>query len=99
MMSFQVGRAAGGEPPADRSLGGFMAAHAKPAMRDEPARRPPGEVALASRGGALGSPVYNQHGYWSKKPYGGIEACIGALSRPGEVVLDPFCGSGSTLVV
>ena len=43
--------------------------------------------------------TYRLHAYWSKKPHEVLRECIESLSRPGEVVLDPFCGSGGTLVV
>jgi len=34
----------------------------------------------------------------TQKPISGLLPVIRAFSRPGEVVLDPFCGSGSTLL-
>lgn len=34
----------------------------------------------------------------TQKPVGALTPLIEAFSRPGELVLDPFCGSGSTLV-
>jgi DNA modification methylase len=37
-------------------------------------------------------------GYPTQKPEALLERIIGSSSRPGEVVLDPFCGSGTTLV-
>ncbi len=43
--------------------------------------------------------TYRLHAYWSKKPHEVLRECIESLTRPGEVVLDPFCGSGGTLVV
>lgn len=33
----------------------------------------------------------------TQKPVEPLETLIGAFTRPGQVVLDPFCGSGSTL--
>lgn len=36
-------------------------------------------------------------GYPTQKPVGLLRRIIKASSNPGEVVLDPFCGSGSTL--
>lgn len=41
-------------------------------------------------------PVYNAHGYLTKVPIAAIEPFILALSQPGELVLDPFAGSGMT---
>lgn len=37
-------------------------------------------------------------GYETQKPIALLERIISASSRPGDVVLDPFCGSGTTLV-
>jgi len=38
-------------------------------------------------------------GYPSQKPEALLERVIGALSNPGDVVLDPYAGSGTTLAV
>lgn len=40
--------------------------------------------------------IYNMHTYWSKKPHDAIEQYILHYTAPGDVVLDPFCGSGGT---
>jgi len=37
-------------------------------------------------------------GYPTQKPIGLLERIINASSKPGDVVLDPFCGSGTTLI-
>jgi hypothetical protein len=37
-------------------------------------------------------------GYPTQKPLALLEPLVRAHSRPGELVLDPFCGSGTTLV-
>jgi len=42
------------------------------------------------------STIYNMHSYWSKKPYDAIQQYIRHYTKPGELILDPFCGSGST---
>jgi adenine-specific DNA-methyltransferase len=34
----------------------------------------------------------------TQKPVSGLLPVVRAFSRPGELVLDPFCGSGSSLV-
>ena len=34
----------------------------------------------------------------TQKPVSALRPLIGAFSRPGEIVLDPFAGSGSTLI-
>lgn len=40
--------------------------------------------------------IYNIHNYWSKKPHDAIQEYIIHYTQPGNIVLDPFCGSGST---
>jgi 16S rRNA G966 N2-methylase RsmD len=53
------------------------------------------DVALV---GKKSGPLYSLHPYWSKKPYDAIGTCIRHFTKESEIVLDPFCGSGSTLV-
>lgn len=40
--------------------------------------------------------IYQMHTYWSKKPYSAIQQYIRHYTQPGDIVLDPMCGSGST---
>ena len=40
--------------------------------------------------------IYNMHVYWSKKPHTAIRQYIRHFTKPGDIVLDPFCGSGGT---
>lgn len=40
--------------------------------------------------------VYDAHTYHTKVPPQGIQHLIEYYTRPGDVVLDPFCGSGMT---
>jgi hypothetical protein len=40
--------------------------------------------------------IYNMHTYASKKPHDAIRKYICHYSEPGDLVLDPFCGSGGT---
>lgn len=40
--------------------------------------------------------VYNMHVYWSKKPHDAIRQYIRHYTKPDDIVLDPFCGSGGT---
>ncbi len=40
--------------------------------------------------------IYNMHVYWSKKPHTAIRQYVRHYTRPGDIVLDPFCGSGGT---
>jgi 16S rRNA G966 N2-methylase RsmD len=39
-------------------------------------------------------PRYRIHKYWSRKPADLVARRIEAASEPGDLVLDPFCGSG-----
>lgn len=40
------------------------------------------------------TPIYNAHSYHTKVPYQGIIPYIEHYTKPGDLVLDPFCGSG-----
>lgn len=40
--------------------------------------------------------IYNMHTYWSKKPHDAIRQYIRHYTKPGDLILDPFCGSGGT---
>lgn len=41
--------------------------------------------------------MHVQHKYWSRKPANVVRAHIEAATGPGEIILDPFCGSGTTV--
>jgi len=41
---------------------------------------------------------YAMHRYWARKPYNIVAEFIKHYSRPNEIVLDPFCGSGVTVL-
>jgi DNA modification methylase len=41
-------------------------------------------------------PIYNAHSYHTKVPPKAIEPFILHYTKPGDLVLDPFCGSGMT---
>ncbi|MEI7990056.1 MAG: DNA methyltransferase [Chloroflexota bacterium] len=43
--------------------------------------------------------IYNMHTYWSKKPHDAIQQYILHYTQPGDLVLDPFCGSGGTALM
>ena len=40
--------------------------------------------------------IYSMHSYWSKKPHTAIIEYIRHYTKPGDLVLDPMCGSGGT---
>jgi len=42
----------------------------------------------------LHPPMYLMHMYWARKPSNVVSEWISHYSKEGEVVLDPFCGSG-----
>jgi len=42
--------------------------------------------------------IYGVHKYWSKKPYNIIRAFVQKYSDRGNVILDPFCGSGISVI-
>ncbi len=44
------------------------------------------------------SPMYLMHKYWARKPAGVVAEYIKAYSKPGQIVLDPFVGSGVTAI-
>ena len=46
--------------------------------------------------GGRGSPFYLAHSYHTKVPPEAITPFIEYYTKPGDVVLDPFCGSGMT---
>lgn len=42
--------------------------------------------------------IYAMHKYWGKKPFNVISKFIERYSKPDDIVLDPFCGSGVTSI-
>jgi DNA modification methylase len=42
--------------------------------------------------------IYAMHKYWSKKPYNIIRTFIEKYSKKNEIILDPFCGSGISVI-
>lgn len=44
------------------------------------------------------TPMYLMHKYWARKPHNIVGKYIETYSKEGEIVLDPFCGSGVTAV-
>lgn len=78
----------------NHDLGAFLAHYAKPY---DPAtdtyRRPP--YASPVKAGKA-TAIYNAHSYHTKVPPQGIEPYIRHYTENGDLVLDPFCGSGMT---
>ncbi len=48
--------------------------------------------------GTNNSAIYNSHLYWSQKPYNICDILLKNLSTTGDVVCDPFMGSGVTIL-
>ena len=42
--------------------------------------------------------MHLSHKYWARKPHNVVASYIEAYSKPGEIVLDPFVGSGTTVL-
>jgi len=42
--------------------------------------------------------IYSMHKYWAKKPHNIINNLIRKYSKKNEIVLDPFCGSGISMI-
>ena len=41
---------------------------------------------------------YSMHKYWSKKPHNLVQNLITKYTTKGNIVLDPFCGSGISVI-
>ncbi|MBN1874413.1 MAG: site-specific DNA-methyltransferase, partial [Anaerolineae bacterium] len=79
-------------PPID--VAAFIAEHGTPYDPEtDDYRRPP--FAQPVKAGK-NSPIYNAHSYHTKVPPEGIVPYIKHYTAPGDLVLDPFCGSGMT---
>jgi len=79
---------------ANNDLTGFIAEHAHPydAAKDTYRRAPFAQPTKAGKNTA----IYNAHSYHTKVPPQGIVPYIEHYTEPGDLVLDPFCGSGMT---
>ena len=44
------------------------------------------------------TPVYTIHKFWARRPWNLFSALLNQYTRPGDIVLDPFCGGGVTVV-
>ena len=75
-------------------LAAFLARHAKPydPATDAYRRAPFAQPTKAGKNTA----IYNAHSYHTKVPPLGIVPYIEHYTDPGDLVLDPFCGSGMT---
>ena len=80
--------------PDPTDLAEFIAHHARPydPATDTYRRAPFAQPVKAGKN----SPIYNAHSYHTKVPPEGIVPYIEHYTDPGDLVLDPFCGSGMT---
>lgn len=44
------------------------------------------------------TPMYLMHKYWARKPHNVVAEYIKHYTKEGDIVLDPFCGSGVTAI-
>jgi hypothetical protein len=72
----------------------FVEEHASPfAPEHDQYEREPFAEALVDESDTT---VYNMHPYWSKKPHGAIAEYVSHYTEAGDLILDPFAGSGGT---
>ncbi len=75
----------------------FSAGHRKPGLTDEVTPGPP--LSDVWEIGVIAAKGKERLGYPTQKPEALLERVILSASNEGDVVLDPFCGSGTTLGV
>jgi len=75
----------------------FSSGHRKPGVEDAETQGPP--LSDTWEVGVIAAIGRERTGYPTQKPEALLERVILASSNPGDVVLDPFCGSGTTLAV
>jgi DNA modification methylase len=78
----------------ESALSEFVARHAKPYdPTTDSYDRPPFASDIKE---GKNDPIYNAHSYHTKVPPRGIIPYILHYTEPGDLILDPFCGSGMT---
>lgn len=80
-----------------RQVADFSSGHRKPGRETEDSLGPP--LSDVWDVGIIAPSGRERLGYPTQKPEALLERIILASSREGDLVLDPFCGSGTTLVV
>lgn len=75
----------------------FIEDHSKPydPQTDKYQRKPFDEPIVDE----TSNPIFDMHPYWSKKPHDAIKRYILHYTQEGDLVLDPFTGSGGTNTV
>jgi len=80
--------------PEPDDLQAFLSRHATPYdPASDTYRRPPFAAPVKA---GKNTPIYNAHSYHTKVPPQGIVPYILHYTDPGDLILDPFCGSGMT---
>ena len=74
-------------------LAEFVRRHGRPYDPDEPYHREPFSVDVSE---GKTDPLYRAHGYHTKVPHRAIVPSILHYTRPGDLILDGFCGTGMT---
>ncbi len=74
-------------------LGDFVKHYGRPYDPNEPYHREPFAVDVSE---GKTDPLYKAHGYHTKVPHLAIVPSILHYTKPGDIVLDGFCGSGMT---
>ena len=74
-------------------LAEFVESHGRPYDPVEPYHRKPFAVDVSE---GKTDPLYKAHGYHTKVPHRAIVPSILHYTKPGDIVLDGFCGSGMT---
>ena len=74
-------------------LADFVAHHGRPYDPEESYHREPFAVDVSE---GKNDPLYKAHGYHTKVPHRAIVPSILHYTKPGDIVLDGFCGSGMT---
>ena len=71
----------------------FIRQYGRPYDPDEPYHREPFAVDVSE---GKNDPIYDAHSYHTKVPHKAIMRYILHYTRPGDIVLDGFCGTGMT---
>jgi DNA modification methylase len=74
-------------------LADYVKQHGRPYNPDEPYSREPFAVDVSE---GKTDPIYRAHSYHTKVPHLAIVPLILHYTKPGDIVLDGFCGSGMT---
>src|SRR5437660_12420682 len=78
----------------DQALSDFVVKYARPYdPESDDYDRPPVAADITE---GKNDPIYNAHSYYTKVPPRGIIPYILHYTKPGDLILDPLCGSAKT---